>query len=183
MAFALFAALLWTRWQVVGHARPVTHRGVARTSRALLVLVLVQIWLGALVAGLRAGLTYNTYPLMDGKWVPEGMYTLSPLWKNHLENITMVQFQHRMGAYIVALCVVLFAIYAWKKMNDKQVLKWLVGTVTLQFALGVATLLSVVNLWLASAHQLVALLLFSIIIRILYLAPLDANQRPAEIRP
>ncbi len=175
LAFALFASLLWTRWQVLGHARPVTHRGVARESRALLVLVLIQIWFGALVAGLRAGLTYNTYPLMDGKWVPEGIYMLDPLWKNHLENITMVQFQHRMGAYIVALCVILFVIYAWKKMTDKPVLKWLVGAVTLQFALGVATLLTVVNLWLASAHQLVALLLYSIIIRILYLAPLSAK--------
>lgn len=181
LAFSLFAALIWTRWQVLGHARPITHRRLALGARVLLALAVVQIFFGALVAGLRAGLSYNTYPLMDEKLIPSSLHLLTPWWKNHLESVLTVQFQHRLGALVLVVCVLSFITYAWKNFTDRAPLKWLLSIIFLQFALGVATLLTVVNLWLASAHQLVALLLIGILMRLLYLAPLDTNQRYLKI--
>ena len=75
--------------------RPFVPRAVSNLSVVTVGLIFTQILLGALVAGLDAGLTYNTWPLMDGKWIPNGLATLSPAWLNFFENITMVQFQHR----------------------------------------------------------------------------------------
>lgn len=170
LAFSLYGALLWTRWQVLGHEKfPVSHRLIL-AAKALLALLTLQIIFGALVAGLRAGLSYNTYPLMDGQFIPSGFYLLEPWWRNHVDSVLTVQFQHRVGALVVVAAVLLFA----KKLATHEALKpaakLLLMGVFLQFALGVATLLSGVNLWLASAHQLVALWLFGIMLRVLYRA-------------
>lgn len=177
LAFTVFVVLLWTFWQVRGDARPLAARRLAIRARAVLLFVTLQIWLGALVAGLRAGKSYNTYPLMDGQWVPDGLYTQSPHWLNHLENITTVQFQHRMGALAVVLLALWLCATARRHAGTRRLTSWLIATVTVQFFLGVLTLLSVVNLWIASAHQLVALALVALLVRLLYLTPLDANQR------
>lgn len=139
------------------------------SARGLLVLVAVQIILGAIVAGTDAGYSYNTYPLMDGRFVPEGLFLLSPWWLNLLENITTVQFQHRMGALILINAALGFTVYAWKKCPELRTpLCWLFGVMCAQFILGVATLLSVVSLPLASAHQLVALALMACLLRIIH---------------
>jgi cytochrome c oxidase assembly protein subunit 15 len=175
LAFTVFGVILWTRWQVMGHLRRPTARGIALGARALLALVVVQIALGALVAGLRAGLTYNTYPLMDGVFIPGGLHLLSPWWLNHLESPLTVQFQHRMGAIAVMLASIGLVAYAWRYRDERRLLAMLLGTITLQFALGVATLLSGVHIWLASAHQLAALLLIGILLRLIYRAPLAAS--------
>ena len=137
-------------------------------TRALLALATLQIFAGALVAGLRAGKTYITYPLMDGQLIPDGLTRLLPSWLNHLENITMVQFQHRWLAVALALAVLAFAALA--KSLPARLRKALAHTVLLQFALGIATLLSVVNIALASAHQLGALLLAGLLMRVVYLS-------------
>ncbi len=153
LAFVFFLVTLWTYWQL-GEARPSpTPRGVAWSARFVSLLIFIQIVFGALVAGLRAGLTYNTWPLMDGQFIPGGLQLFSA------SNVLTVQFQHRMGALMVAAAVLLFVAYGWRRVPNKQPLKWLLATVTLQFALGVATLLSVVAVPIAVAHQLCALLL------------------------
>src|SRR5579875_3377162 len=79
---------------------------------ALLVLVLAQIYLGALVAGLRAGYAYNTLPLIDGSFIPDRarLFASTPAWRNFFENVLTVQFDHRMLAYAVWLCALLHAI-------------------------------------------------------------------------
>jgi cytochrome c oxidase assembly protein subunit 15 len=136
----------------------------------------LQTALGALVAGLRAGRTYNTWPLMDGRFIPDGLHLLQPWWLNHLENVLTVQFQHRMGAYLVAFLVLLLAWLASQSLALRPAAKALAHVLLLQFALGVATLLTGVNLWLASAHQLVALAMLALLLRLLYLAGLDSNQ-------
>ena len=153
LAFIFFLTTLWTYWQL-GEARPSpAPRGVALAARGLFALVFVQIIFGALVAGLRAGLTYNTYPLMDGDFLPPGLQLLSA------SQVLTVQFQHRMGALAVLAGVIGFAAYAWCEVADRRPLRWLLAAVFLQFALGVATLLSVVAVPIAVTHQLVALLL------------------------
>lgn len=168
LAFSLFSALLWTFWQARGDGHPHPIRPLARLVRIALALVILQVALGALVAGLRAGLSYNTYPLMDGQWIPHGLHLLTPWWKNHLENILTVQFQHRIGAVVASVAVIGLSVSLLRRNLETTLAKRLIGALTLQFSLGVATLLSVVNLWLASAHQLVALLLVALLLRTVY---------------
>ena len=135
------SALASPRWRL---------RGIA----GLLVgLTGLQIFLGGLVAGLDAGLSYNTWPLMDGGLVPSGLFVQSPWWRNLFENVATVQFDHRLGAYV------LFAIawgHAWQARGTPYV-RTAVGLallVSLQAVLGIATLLTVVPLPLALLHQL-----------------------------
>lgn len=177
LAFSVFALMLWTRWQVLGLPRYPINRRLALAARGLMALLVLQIALGALVAGLRAGLTYNTWPLMDGALIPEGLHLMTPWWKNHLENVMTVQFQHRMVAYVVVVANVLLALWAMKRTAFKRCGQLLLVASVSQLGLGVATLLSHVNLWLASAHQLLALGILAILVRMVYLAPLDASQR------
>lgn len=171
LAFVFFLSMLWTYWQLHSPARSTASAGLSRAAKGLFLLIFLQIVFGALVAGLDAGLSYNTYPLMDGQFIPNGLHALSPWWKNHLESVLTVQFQHRMGALAVVTGVIGFVMAAWKRGDAAQrhALQWLAAAVALQFALGVATLLSAVNIHLASAHQLVALLLLGSTLRITYL--------------
>ncbi len=183
LAFSVFCLLLWTRWQVLGHPRLSTPKPFAWAIRGVLLLTVLQIFMGALVAGLRAGLSYTTYPRMDGQFIPDGLHLMQPWWINHLESILTVQFQHRMGALMVSLAVIALVAYGWRHLSLRRPLGWLLFILFLQFSLGVATLLSGVNLWLASAHQLVALALLAVLIRMIFVAPLDVNQHHEIIRP
>jgi len=172
LALTLYATLIWTRWQIAPTPRPPAQQ---RTPmfRLLLVLAVVQIVLGALVAGLDAGYSYNTFPLMDGAFIPSDLHLQQPWWLNHVENIRTVQFQHRMGAYLV-VALALFAIarhYRTANASQRYALQWLGASITLQFGLGVATLLSVMNIALASAHQLGAVLLLTVLLWIIWLFP------------
>jgi cytochrome c oxidase assembly protein subunit 15 len=124
-------------------------------------LIYVQMLLGALVAGLHAGRIYNTWPSMDGRVFPEGAFFSSPWWINFFENAGLVQFDHRIGAYIVALsaialCFSFRGISARVRRSCTAVLH----LTLLQIALGIATLLLQAPLVLSAAHQLVAALLF-----------------------
>ena len=176
LAICLYMALLWTRWQVTGIARPTASCKVAWLARAALLLTLGQLVLGALVAGLRAGKSYNTYPLMDGQLIPNQLYLLDPWWRNHVESVLTVQFQHRMGALLVSAIVLALAFLVRKLPQTRTLALWLIGALVLQFSLGVATLLSVVDIGLASLHQLGALLLIGLLSYTVYLSPFDRNQ-------
>ena len=128
-------------------------RGVA----GLLVgLTGLQIFLGGLVAGLDAGLTYNTWPLMDGSLVPSGLFIQSPWWRNLFENVATVQFDHRLGAYVLFALAWAHAFQARGTPYARPTLG-LALLVTLQAMLGVSTLLMVVPLHLALLHQLGAM--------------------------
>lgn len=147
------------------HAVPESGRGVAAAARAYSGYVFFVILSGALVAGLDAGLTYNTFPLMDGDLVPEGLHMHAPWWVNHLDNITTVQFQHRLlGTTLVVLAL---GLAVWTLVKEKGVphrartaALILAGLALGQMALGVATLLMVVPVALGVLHQLGALIVF-----------------------
>jgi cytochrome c oxidase assembly protein subunit 15 len=141
---------------------PEAHAAQLRAGAGfLLLLVFVQVGLGALVAGSRAGLSYNTWPLMDGALVPplEHMSDLEPGWRNVFENIAAVQFQHRMGAYAVLAFALWHAWRAWRVAAQSSAARrafTLVGLVVAQAAIGIATLLSVndqIPLGWGLAHQ------------------------------
>ena len=175
LAFSVFALMLWTRWQVLGLERPTAPRCIAKLARISFALLLIQITFGALVAGLHAGLTYNTYPLMDGAFIPTGLHLMQPWWLNHVENVLTVQFQHRMMALLVVATSIALVIVGWRQQKLRTELRMILICVNVQFGLGVATLLSHVEIPLASAHQLVALVLVALIGRLVYRTPLTPN--------
>ncbi|MBI1867952.1 MAG: COX15/CtaA family protein [Methylocystis sp.] len=164
LAALIFAACLWVAAGLGPSVRLVVAHGRRRLSLfalTLLVLVFAQLGLGAIAAGLRAGLTYNTWPLMDGVFIPpfEQLFRLSPWWANLLDNVTTVQFNHRMMAYaLLALSLVHLidaGVTAGGKAARGAVL--LFGHLVMQAALGVATLVLVVPLWAGLAHQALAM--------------------------
>jgi cytochrome c oxidase assembly protein subunit 15 len=116
---------------------------------------------GGFTAGIRAGLDYNTYPLMDGRLVPEGYWRLEPAWRNLAENVAAVQFNHRLLATLAALAAFGAALAAWRRLPAGPARRACLGlgaAVALQYALGVATLLLVVPVWLGTLHQANAVL-------------------------
>jgi cytochrome c oxidase assembly protein subunit 15 len=136
-------------------------------AMALVVLVLAQIYLGALVAGLRAGHIYNTWPLIDGALVPDAarLFFDTPLWRNFFENTLTVQFDHRMLAYAIFVVALLHALDVASATKDRHVrigVFVVFAAVVLQVALGIATLLWVVPLALGLLHQAMAMLVLTI---------------------
>ncbi len=162
-AFVILGVLLWT-WLDVRQGWPAraTKTRLRKSGLVLLVLVFLQILAGAIVAGTHSGLSYNTWPLMDGGIVPGGYLMLSPLWKNIFENTAAIQFHHRMLAYLVALWAVYVFVRARKSHNrDVRRASWFVlVAICLQIMLGIITLLKVVPIHWALAHQAGALFVF-----------------------
>ncbi len=138
--------------------------GLRAGAWAITVAVFVQIALGGLVAGHDAGLTYNTWPLMDGDFVPDGLAALSPFWMNIVDNITAIQFNHRIGAYVLTLLIGLHTLLAWRSAapTARQRLAGLSVLIALQMVLGVVTLVYVVPFSAALAHQGVALIMLAV---------------------
>ncbi|MEZ5446705.1 MAG: COX15/CtaA family protein [Gammaproteobacteria bacterium] len=144
-------------------ARPAPAR-VRRYALALTALVFVTILAGGFVAGTRAGFAFNTWPLMYGRLVPEGLFALSPWWLNLFENVATVQFNHRLLAYgVVIATVLLWALVRRTAATPRArtAAHLLLAAVALQFGLGIATLLAVVPVPLGAAHQGGALLVLT----------------------
>lgn len=157
LAILLYAALLWTTLTLADPARPLS--GLGRRAVGFAGIAFLTMISGAFVAGLDAGLTYNTFPLMDGRLIPAGWGTLAPWWLNIFENVTAVQFNHRLLA-LVTLAAAL--VLAWRSRRAApRPAAALAGAALLQVGLGIATLLLVVPLPLAVAHQGGALLLLT----------------------
>jgi cytochrome c oxidase assembly protein subunit 15 len=166
LACAIFAAVLWQAQSLVPRPNVLAPARAGATAMALLVLTLVQIYLGALVAGLHAGLIYNTWPLIDGHLVPDAgsLFFHSPPWRNFFENPLTVQFDHRMIAYALWLLAVLHTIDVAVTAKDGALTGALAlaGVITLQAALGIATLLHGTPLALALLHQGMAIVVLAI---------------------
>ena len=122
---------------------------------------------GGFVAGLHAGMTYNTFPLMDGQVVPEGYASLVPFWRNLIGNIAAVQFDHRLLAtatLVIVTITVLLGLTRTPPGPTRTALAVLGAVVTAQYLLGIATLLSVVKIEVAVLHQTGAALLLTAIL-------------------
>jgi cytochrome c oxidase assembly protein subunit 15 len=165
LALAIYAAILWTALSIIrGSPFQEPSPGWRWAADAALVLVALTILAGGFVAGTRAGLTYNTFPLMDGRLVPAGYAQLHPLWLNWFENIAAVQFDHRVLA--VATLSIVFLLWAAGPRADlpkpaRKALHALLAVAVLQVALGISTLLLVMPIPLAAAHQAGAVLMLT----------------------
>ena len=167
LAGLIYVALIWTARRLdEGAAAPLPAR-IRFGAPALLVLVLAQIYLGALVAGLRAGYIYNTWPEIDGTLLPDAarLFFATPLWRNFFENALTVQFDHRMLAYVIFAGALLHAFDVERNVTagPARISAFLLfAAVTLQVALGILTLIWRVPLPLALLHQAAAMLVLTV---------------------
>jgi len=159
LAVLIFLYIFWIATGLVMNKSPGNMGGsYEKSARAVVFLVWMiffQILLGGLVAGLNAGMIYNSWPLMEEQWIPAGLYSMTPWYMNIFENIMTVQFNHRMLGYLIAL----FAIHVWYKTQKDTGMQvriaghFMLVTVLGQGALGIFTLIYVVPIPLAAAHQ------------------------------
>jgi heme a synthase len=171
LAMIIYAVMFWL---ALGLLRPRVERAPAHIRRGLqplLVVLAITIVSGAFVAGLRAGFVYNTFPLMAGQWVPDGLLHLEPVWRNWFENPATVQFTHRLlGLGTFALVLFLWARALRMPLSPAQRLAFhgLGAATLLQVTLGIKTLLMYVPVSLGAAHQGGAVVLLSAVLFALY---------------
>jgi cytochrome c oxidase assembly protein subunit 15 len=170
LAFLLFGLMGWTglgmlqpRKAKVGAAPSPT--ATQRLGTWLVALVFVMVLSGALVAGIHAGLAYNTFPLMNGAFVPPEIFMVDPLWLNFFTNMATVQFDHRMIAWALMALIPWFSWRIWTETPGARpaavaLTLWL----AVQVSLGIATLLLQVPVALAALHQAGAMVLFGLIL-------------------
>jgi heme a synthase len=187
LALLIFAAIVWTLRRLVDRPPLSVSLRLRFTSKALVVLTFVQLYLGALVAGLRAGKIYNTWPAIDGAFIPSSarLFFEVPWWRNLFDNTLTVQFEHRMTAYLLLVLAVLHAFDAiWSRAGANAIngALWLVAAITLQATLGILTLLNQVPIDLALTHQAVAIAVLTLaVFQAERLAGRQIEQRPHKL--
>ncbi len=157
LATVIFAAIVWTALGIGrDKRRPASTVTLGWSALTLTVLIIVQTALGGFVAGLDAGLSHNTWPLMDGRFVPNGLMAMEPAWRNFFENVLTVQFQHRIMAYVIAGLALAHAARAMSEKNSPAVrmsgLAILIAVLA-QIGFGIWTLLAHVPITLGLIHQ------------------------------
>ncbi|MDH5766339.1 MAG: COX15/CtaA family protein [Gammaproteobacteria bacterium] len=171
LAFVIYGYIFWVAMDLLFPQQENNllkdRERLQKRSLALSILVFITILSGGFVAGLKAGMAYNTFPLMNGQLIPEGLFSLSPTWSNFFENVTTVQFDHRVLATILFITIPLFWYSSIKNNPGKSLrlgLNLLLVMLAVQITLGISTLLLHVPVALAAAHQAGALILFTIIL-------------------
>jgi cytochrome c oxidase assembly protein subunit 15 len=168
LAFAILALQLRVALDLVPAERgpgPAPRR-LAAPALGLSALVFVMVLSGAFVAGAHAGFQFNTWPLMGSKLIPDGLFPLAPWWRNAFEHVPLVQLDHRLLAYAIAA----YAVTLWVRCRRAPGLPRrarlaahaLLGALAVQLTLGISTLLLVVPVPLAAAHQAGAVVLFAV---------------------
>ena len=173
LAFLIFGLMGWTGLGLLqprkaasaAASAPTPVSATQRLGNWLVALVFIMVLSGALVAGIRAGLAYNTFPLMNGHFVPPEIFMVEPLWLNFFTNMATVQFDHRMLAWLLMALIPWFAWRIWRETPAARpaavaLTLWL----AIQVGLGIATLLMQVPVALGAAHQAGAMVLFGLVI-------------------
>ncbi len=162
LACVIFAATMVVARGLAPHSEGRAESSTQRFAGFIVLAVLIQIYLGGLVAGLDAGLSFNTWPLMDGRWWPGDLLAIEPAWRNFFENLKTVQFIHRLGAYAVLLFVLWHFVTTMKgegasSTHARRAILLALLTIA-QAVIGIATLVMQVPLNWALAHQGMALI-------------------------
>lgn len=178
LAFVILGLLAW---YILSMGRSEADLLQARRGRdaklfslgtGLMHFAFLQILLGALVAGIDAGRTFNDWPGMAGQFFPPAAFTIEPVWRNFFENAGLVQFMHRMAGYLLIAFGVVVYLKARKSGNaaTRGAFTAVLAMLILQMLLGIVTILYIAPLHLAILHQLGAVLLFCLILRARFLA-------------
>ena len=163
VAFSILGLLIWTILDLVGKRDVLESKATVYHANTVTGLIFLTVIGGALVAGLKAGLVYNTFPLMGEGMIPPDYFSVEPYWRNIFENVPAVQFNHRILAIITVLAIVSLCVYSHFFCKNEWLLKTIYVMTTLailQFLLGVLTLVNFVPEGLAVAHQFIGLCLF-----------------------
>lgn len=168
-AFIIYAYIFWTALGLLFPRQQQIHgndnSALRRFSFFITSFIFITVLSGGFVAGLKAGKAYNTFPLMNGQLIPEGLSSFDPLWRNFFENVTTVQFDHRVLAYCLIILIPLYWFVATKKQlssGTRVAFHLLVLILAVQVALGISTLLYYVPVGLAATHQGGAMALFTV---------------------
>ena len=179
LALFIFGYLIWVILGLSTFRQKFVSSRFLFIFKFLTVLIFITIFSGALVAGLDAGLIYNTFPLMDGMIIPDGIMEISPWYLNLFENVITVQFDHRLLATLSAVVI----LCVWFKLKDHLLIKQqrillnsLLIVVLLQVSLGVLTLINVVPIWLGLMHQSGAVILFGVSIWLVFSLSKDEQE-------
>ena len=183
LAVIIYGLLLWTALSLLrdGVRTGILERKMHRGALGCLAAVFVTIVSGALVAGLDAGFAYNTFPTMNGMWIPDGVLAQTPWYSNFLENTITVQFDHRWLAIMTAVGIIALWWHERSRSHSSYAqfaLHAVAAAVLLQVALGVATVVLVVPLPVAAAHQASAMLLLSAAVIALHALQVPAADKP-----
>ncbi len=165
LAFVIYAAMFWIAMELLDPSRTRAPRGARSLASSVAIVVVVMVLTGALVAGIRAGYAYNTFPLMNGRWIPPEILMIEPWWKNFGYNMATVQFNHRLVAYLLAVLVLVawFAVMHAPGLLSRH-RAWahaLLAATAIQIAIGIATLLLQVPVSLGALHQGGAIVVFT----------------------
>lgn len=167
LALIILALILWMLFpfmkpQGLPTSSASQEKSLTHWISLILGLMLTTICMGGFTAGLKAGHLYNTFPTMNGQWIPDDVWFLKPLWRNFFENPSMVQFCHRVLAISTWLMTIALIYRAWLlklQSSTRKTIAAIGGLVTLQLLLGIATLLLQVPLLLGVLHQATAVIL------------------------
>lgn len=184
LALLIFAGIVWTVRRLADRPQIAVHTRLRFTSAVLVIVTFIQIYFGALVAGLRAGRAYNTWPQIDGAFIPsaERLWFETPWWRNMFDNVLTVQFEHRMTAYLLFALAALHAFDALRSRAGSAAsgALWLFAAVSVQAVLGILTLLNQVPIDLALSHQAVAIMVLMLAVM---QAERLASRQSAEAQP
>jgi cytochrome c oxidase assembly protein subunit 15 len=187
LACVIFVACVWTASRLAQRPEIDALPRTRAFPLLLLLLLLLQIYLGALVAGLRAGLIYNTWPLIAGAFVPDAadLWVEHPWWRNLFENTLTVQFMHRMVAYALWVLALLWVVHLARHVSDRRARLFaykIAGAVTIQALLGIMTLVHQVPIGLALAHQAMAIVVLTLVtVQAAWLRPQPARLGAAVV--
>jgi len=169
LAFIIFGCCIWFALDLSSKRRNVSKGGLKLRSwlNLFLFLLLMQVVWGAFTAGLHAGYIYNTFPKMHQFWIPPEIFLLEPAILNFFENVSAVQWTHRLLATVLGVMAIIIWVRSSRLNVNKNEKKWtltLLGVVLVQYAIGVFTLLYYVPVWLGVLHQAMAMVLFGVVI-------------------
>jgi cytochrome c oxidase assembly protein subunit 15 len=184
LAFVILAVILWFYWLLTREemelfqARRNKEKGLITLGRAVFVLAFIQIILGALVAGIDAGRGYIDWPMMNGEFLPSESFDYTPTWTNFFENPALVQFNHRIAAYVL----VLLAAFAWFRSRKsaivatKRAFNWIALGLFGQMVLGIVTVMYAAPWGIAIFHQMGAVLSIALILNGIFAATYPRSQ-------
>ncbi len=154
LALLIFSALFWTALSLLNPAPTQGSKVLKRLSHIFALGLVFQLVMGALVAGLKAGHIFNTWPLMGETFMPEGLLVMEPMWRNFVDNAVTTQFDHRIGAYVLfALAVAIWLSARRANATVKGAASFLMASVVMQMTLGIVMLLLEVPVSWGTAHQ------------------------------
>ncbi len=184
LAFVILGLLAWYIFKLgrteadLLQARRSREAGLFSLGTGLLHLTFLQILLGALVAGIDAGRTFNDWPSMAGQFFPPAALDIEPVWRNFFENAGLVQFMHRIAGYVLLAFALLVWLRARRSGNTETrgAFSLVLAMMVLQIVLGIMTVLYIAPWHLAIVHQFGAVVLFTLVLRARFLAQYPVAQ-------